>query len=102
MNAAALADVICAGVIRPEWSSLWPASGRPVPLIHFTANGKVYMRSEQYLEPRLGASQTAWLWERAWTRDRTIYMIGQVTMTPIAIRSLDFMENPDLKIRARK
>jgi hypothetical protein len=29
-------------------------------------------------------------------------MIGQVTMTPIAIRSLDFMENPDLKIRARK
>ena len=24
---------ICAGVIRPAWLSLWPASGRPTPLI---------------------------------------------------------------------
>ena len=24
---------ICAGVIRPEWLSLWPAKGRPAPLI---------------------------------------------------------------------
>lgn len=48
---------------------------------HFTANGKVYKRSEQYVDRRFSDNQVGSLWEGSWIRDRTIYMVGQVTKT---------------------